>query len=380
MSVRNLNLTLDSHFIKARALSLGFCLCGVTDNAPLAEYPRYERWIQAEQHGGMSYLATPRHMNNRQDPTRLVPWVKSIVVLAWPYRLNRASVITPAGQIAGYVSSIDYHLFVQQKAQELIAAIQAESKQPLQAQFFCDSSPVLERELALRAGLGWIGCNSCLISPKFGSAFVLAEIFLDIHLTVDEPFTRDLCGTCSRCQQACPTGCILPDRTLETSRCISTLTIENKVGMPPEHEKAIGNHLFGCDICQSVCPWNRNIAPQEDSLAQMSENEMIEALLMSEANFKQRYQYSPILRAKRRSWVRNLCTVLANLGCKAAYNPLAQIFANDPNPVCRISAGRAVAALEPEKAEKLLDLQLQKETDPMVLLELKQIITKNSLR
>lgn len=372
--------SLEKQFIKARALSLGFCLCGITDNAPLAEYSRYENWIQSGQNAEMSYLATPRHRLPRQDPTQLVPWVNSIIVLAWPYRLNRAAETTPSGQIAGYVGSLDYHLLMQQKAQALIDCLREATSVPFQAQVFSDSSPILERELAVRAGLGWIGRNSCLISPEFGSAFVLAEVFLDLPLQADEPFSRDLCGTCSRCRQACPTACIAENRTLEAGRCISTLTIENKGVMPQALEKNVGSHIFGCDICQAVCPWNRKILAQEESLAQMSPEEMIAELKLSDTEFKLRYQDSPILRAKRRGWVRNLCTVLTNLNYEPAYEPLSHVLATDPEPICRISAARAIIALDPKRASRQFEVLLQSETDALVKTEIIHLTTKNSLQ
>jgi epoxyqueuosine reductase len=295
--------------------------------------------------------------------------VKSIAVCAWPYPLNRATNDTYAGQIAGYVGSFDYHLLIQEKASTLIEELRKESGQPFQAQVFCDSSPVLERELAVRAGLGWIGRNSCLISPEFGSAFVLAEIFLDIDLSFDKPFDRDLCGTCTRCQTACPTRCIIPDRTIDARRCISNLTIENKGPMPINEEKAIGTRLFGCDVCQAVCPWNHKILAQEQALGQITDTQ-----------FKLRYRESPILRAKRRGWIRNLCTVLANLNCTAAYEPILNIFTADPDPLCRASAARALTALDREKAFFHFNKQRSKEFDPLVTTEIYRLTNENSLQ
>jgi len=332
--------------IKARVIDLGFCLCGVTDMAPLAGYDRYTGWLAAGHHGEMSYLASERHLQMRKDPALLFPWAKSIVVLAWPYPLNRASASAPAGQIAGYVGRQDYHLFLPQKISRLAEGLPALLGRPVQSAVCCDSSPLLERELAVRAGLGWIGRNSCLISPKFGSALLLAELFLDVDLPADEPFAKDLCGTCQRCLNECPTACILPERTLDARRCISNLTIENKGTMPPALARQVGNHLFGCDICQAVCPWNRRAPAQEKALAEMDENEMIAALQLSQEQFSQGYRGTAFLRSKRRGWVRNLCTVLANLKSDAARAALRRLAEKDTDPVCRASAAVALAEID----------------------------------
>jgi epoxyqueuosine reductase len=195
---------------------------------------------------------------------------------------------------------------------------------------------------------------------------------------MDKPFQRDLCGTCSRCLQTCPTHCILSDRTINSRNCISNLTIENKSLMPISDTKAIGNRLFGCDICQSICPWNRKISLPEKSLAQMSENEMIEELTLTDTQFKLRYHNSSILRAKRRGWVRNLCIVLTNLNCIAAYKSILNIFMTDPDPLCRASAARAVAALGYYKTSSQFSEQAHKESDPLVMRELERLRNENS--
>ena len=172
MAAGDLNLSEIKELIKARAFSLGFCLCGVTTNQPLENFCRYENWLKANYHGEMSYLASERHLSLRQDPIRLAPWVKSIIVFAWPYLLNRSTSTDLGGQIAGYAGDIDYHLLVPNKIHELLDDLPALFARPIQTQIFCDSSPLLERELAVRAGLGWSGRNSCVISPQHGSAFV----------------------------------------------------------------------------------------------------------------------------------------------------------------------------------------------------------------
>jgi epoxyqueuosine reductase len=332
--------------IKARAFRLGFSLCGVTDNAPLANYSRYEQWLQMGYHGEMVYLASERHRQMRTDPVKLVPWVKSILVLATPYPLTREPSTPDNGWIAGYAGQRDYHLTIPERCDELMRSIQTELRFSCDWQVFCDSSPVLERELAVRAGLGWIGKNSCLIHPQYGSALLLCEIFLSLPLPVDAPFEKDLCGTCHRCIDQCPAACILPERSLDASRCLSTLTIENKQEIPAALIPQVGQHLFGCDCCQSVCPWNRkNIGPANET-NQRSFSEMQQELFLTSEEFKQRYTNHPLSRAKRRGWVRNLCTVLGNLGDPSSLLSLQKVFLHDPEVLCRFAAAQAILQID----------------------------------
>ncbi len=327
--------------IKARANNLGFCLCGFTDLKPPANFQRYQNWIERGLHGAMKYLASAYHLRSRQEPQNLVPWAKTLVIFAWPYPLNRSQSEAPGGQVAGYAGQQDYHLTLPAMLSAMMQEIQAQIEVPFQFKVFTDSAPILERELASRAGLGWIGKNSCLISPQCGSAFLLAEVFLDVELTPDTPFSSDLCGTCQRCVQACPTQCIQPDRTLDASRCISTLTIENKGEIPAERVPLLGNHLFGCDVCQSVCPWNR-FALQSGQTLTYSAQEMTFMLQMDDEDFTNRFQDHPIRRAKLSGWLRNLCAVLANQKVQEALEALTRLSVSSPDEVVRLSARQAI--------------------------------------
>ncbi|NMC86714.1 MAG: tRNA epoxyqueuosine(34) reductase QueG [Anaerolineaceae bacterium] len=340
--------------IKARAFSLGFSLCGITDNSPLESYARYEQWLEKGYHGEMAYLATERHRHMRADPRHLVPWVNSILVLATPYPLTDESTETNTGWIAGYVGQRDYHLTLPERGNELMRSLQTEFNLTFDWQIFCDSSPVLERELAVRAGLGWIGKNSCLINPQYGSALLLCEIFLSLPLPADAPFTKDYCGTCHRCSDQCPTRCILPERSVDARRCISNLTIENKNEIPAALMEPIGQHLFGCDRCQIVCPWNRKNRGSLNKTSQRSLAEMQKELLLSAAEFKQRYHEHPLSRAKRRGWVRNLCTVLGNLCDPSSLPSLQEVFLDDPEPLCRLAAARAIIQIDPTDGKQFL--------------------------
>jgi epoxyqueuosine reductase len=369
---RNKNELRD--FIKARAASLGFCLCGITDNSPLEYFPKYQEWIQKKYHGSMAYMASERHVLPRSDPRQFRPWIKSIVMVAWPYPLTPAEFPEPAGLIAGYVSSKDYHLLLPEKLNELVDDLRQFSGKPLQSEIFTDSSPILERELAVRAGLGWIGRNSCLISTQYGSAFLLAEVFLDIELPADNPYTENHCGTCQRCRQACPTNCIQLDCTIDARNCISTLTIENKSLLPVELAKNIGNHLFGCDACQLVCPWNRPVLSTFSESNALSITNMLTELSITEEQFKQKYADTPILRAKRRGWIRNICAVLSNLKIQEAFVPLTKVLFEDQDPLCRIAAAASLVSLDRDQADSLIREVLKQEQDLLAVQELNSLL------
>jgi len=195
------------HAIRQKARQLGFTLAGVTSSASPIHFSLFEAWLDADMHGTMKYLAEERSRARRADPKQILPECKSILSLGIPY--------TPVGnrQIASYALGDDYHHILPRKLRSIVDFIGEEFGHSVPNRYYTDTGPVLERELAQRAGLGWIGKNTCLINPKMGSTFLLAEILLGIELEPDEPFYKDHCGTCTRCIDACPTKCILPDRT-----------------------------------------------------------------------------------------------------------------------------------------------------------------------
>jgi len=304
--------------IKAEAFSLGFNLCGFSAPGSPEEYSRYENWLSNGQHAGMAYLDSHRHRSMRQNPDLLVPGVKTIISLGWPYALQKN--VNPGSPssalVAGYTAGMDYHISLPPKMDLLIDFIRTELGVGIHAQAFTDSAPILEREIASRAGLGWIGKNSCLISPEVGSAFLLSEIFIDHPLQADPSFSEDRCGTCHRCIDACPTGCIQADRTIDANRCISYLTIENKGNIPEALRPSIDMWLFGCDICQTACPWNketRTNPPQAKSQTWTVE-EILKLLSISPEEFSTRYKDSALLRSKLKGLQRNALIWLGNDG------------------------------------------------------------------
>ncbi len=230
---------------------LGFILAGVTSAEPSQHYPNFEEWLADDNHGTMNYLAEERSRIRRADPKQILPECKSILVLGIPY-----SPISPDSGIAAYALGDDYHEVIPPRLQEIVEFIEGQIGYPIPNRYYTDTGPILERDLAQRAGLGWVGKNSMLINPRAGSTFFLAEILLCIELEPDETIVTDHCGTCTRCITACPTEAILPNRTLDARRCISYLTIELRDDIPEELRPRMGNWIFGCDICQMVCPWN----------------------------------------------------------------------------------------------------------------------------
>ena len=323
--------------IKDKARQLGFFLAGVTTPDPPSHISTFEKWLAQGRHGSMDYLATKRSRTRRADPRQILPGCQSILVLATPYDppLPLGEEPGERGQIAAYARNEDYHDVLPARLKELVHFIEEQVGTPVQNRWYTDTGPILERDLAQRAGIGWIGKNTCLIHPRQGSYFLLSEILLDLPIEPDTPFTTDHCGTCTRCIEACPTDCILPDRTLDARRCISYLTIELKDDIPEELRGKLGSWVFGCDICQQVCPWNR--FAKEGDPAFGKENPLlplVEELFISKQEFNQRFKTSPVKRAKRRGYLRNVAVALGNMGDTHAL-PVLQNALNDEEPMLR---------------------------------------------
>lgn len=263
-------------------------------------------------HGTMNYLAEERSRTRRADPKQILPECKSILVLAIPY--SPIPMDEGAGmRVASYALGDDYHDIIPPLLQQIVEFIEEQLGHSVPNRYYTDTGPILERELAQRAGLGWIGKNSMLINPKAGSTFFLAEILLGIELEPDEETITDHCGTCTRCITACPTQCILPNRTLDARRCISYLTIELKDDIPEELRPLMKNWIFGCDICQQVCPWNRFSAQANPAFEpKIPLPVLADDLTLTSVEFNQHFRKSPIKRAKRRGYLRNLAVAIGN--------------------------------------------------------------------
>jgi epoxyqueuosine reductase len=270
----------------------------------------------------MDYLAGERARKGRREPRLILPECRSILMLgvryADPGSLQPEEPTSPTGRVAAYAWGADYHEVLPERLKELAGFIEQLAGETVPQHWYTDTGPVLERDLAQRAGLGWIGKNTCLINPKQGSYFLLAEILLGIELEPDSAFTADRCGSCNRCIRACPTGCILPDRTLDARRCISYLTIENKGEIPPDLRGQMGKWAFGCDICQMVCPWNRFSAKEYNqgllAYPNIPNPDLRAELMLTTQDFNRKFKNSPIQRARRRGYLRNVAVALGNSG------------------------------------------------------------------
>ena len=294
--------------IKNIALELGFDLCGFAKAERLDDDAiRLEKWLNENKNGKMDYLA--HHFDLRVDPRLLVPGAKSVITLIqnyFPYTFQESG----SPKISKYAYGNDYHNVIREKLRTLLHRIR-EQIGMVEGRGFVDSAPVLERSWALRSGLGWIGKNGNLIHPKKGSFFFIATLITDLNLEEDAPFLSDHCGTCTRCIDACPTEAILPNKVLDASKCISYFTIELRDSLIPENMNGKFNDwMFGCDICQDVCPWNRFSKPNQEpafspipGLLQMKEKDWQE---LTEESFKNIFKDSPIKRTKFEGIKRNL--------------------------------------------------------------------------
>jgi epoxyqueuosine reductase len=304
MSVRDRH----THFLKQEARRLGFSFVGIARAERMDEEARrLEEWLNQGYHGKMAYMEN--HFDKRVDPRELVPGARSVVSLAYNYFTEEKQEDPEAPKISMYAYGEDYHRVVRDKLKALLEALRREAG-PVEGRCFVDSAPVLERDWAKRGGLGWVGKNTLLINPKAGSYFFLAELVIDLELAPDGPM-KDYCGTCRRCIDACPTEAISPQGyLLDASKCISYLTIELKEAIPEAFQGKMDNWMFGCDICQEVCPWNRFSQPHSEpafephpDLLAMNRQDWLE---LTEEVFGRVFQKSAVKRAKYGGVRRNI--------------------------------------------------------------------------
>ena len=369
-----------SQAIKQHAYTLGFSMAGVTTCETLPHKDVFNAWLDSGRHGEMAYLERQRSRECRDNPGALLPECQSILVVGVRYprpvpigaEQNLAARLH--GKIASYAWGMDYHRTLSEQLQQLVKFIEARVGHPVPNRTYTDTGPLLERELAQRAGLGWIGKNTCLINPYQGSYFLLGEVLLGLELEPDEPFANDRCGTCQRCINTCPTGCILPDRTLDARRCISYLTIELKTAIPAELRSLMDNWVFGCDVCQQVCPWNRFASPHADQVYGNCQiepaSQLLQEIMLSDSDFKNKYRHSPIARAKRRGYLRNVAVASGNSHNPAAVPALANVLMGDAEPLVRAHAAWALGKIGNRSAKQALKNAAGGESDPQVKLEI----------
>jgi len=297
-----------THLVKSTAKELGFDYCGIAKAQKLNEDAvRLETWLRRGFHGSMQYME--KYFDLRVDPTLLVPGAKSVITLMLNYFPSQQQKNT-APKISKYAFGKDYHEVIKSKLNNLLFILQ-EKVGEIHGRGFVDSAPVLERTWAQRSGLGWIGRNGNLITKQQGSFFFVATLITDLELLYDDPFVKDYCGTCRRCIDACPTNAILDNKVINGSSCISYFTIELKDMLIPDEMKGkFQNWMFGCDICQDVCPWNRFSKPAAEAaftpvpeILNLSTKEWEN---ITEETFKNIFKESPLKRAKFKGIQRNL--------------------------------------------------------------------------
>jgi epoxyqueuosine reductase len=337
--------------IRAQAFGLGFDLVGITALGPAETAAAFDRWIDAGYAGEMGYL--PRGAEKRRDTRRPVPGAVSAIVVALDYGGRE-----PAGPIARYARGDDYHDVMTARLRELHAWIDARVGRPVSGKAYVDTGPILERDLARRAGLGWFGKNTNLLNPNIGSFFFLGALLVDLDLQADAPFEADRCGTCTRCLDACPTDAFVAPRVLDATRCISYLTIEQKGAIPLELREGIGDRIYGCDICQDVCPWNQRFAGElrepafapRAALADKDARTLARDILdMSQDEFTRAFSKSPMKRAKLRGLRRNAAIVLGNVGIADDIDVLARAL-DGPEPLVHEHAAWALRRLRERAA------------------------------
>ena len=371
--------------IKAEAARLGFALCGITTADPPPHHRHYARWLAEGRAGEMLYLH--RQEPKRGDLSQVLPGAKSVVCVALNYSPEEGIAPTPGsscrplppqagegfgvgaegvvrnsypspacggrgrqelpGVVARYARFDDYHETLWQRLEALLGFIQTQAP-TASGKVYCDTGPITERDLAMRAGLGWIGKHTNLISRSLGNWFFLGEILLDIELPADTPETTH-CGTCTRCLPACPTGAITAPYQLDARRCISYLTIELKGSIPEDLRPLIGTRIYGCDDCLAACPWNKFAVRSEDPTvrprADLSAPDLLELLALDDEAFRVKFKNSPIKRTKRRGLLRNVCVALGNLGDPRAVPALTRAAETDPEPLVREHAAWALTRI-----------------------------------
>jgi epoxyqueuosine reductase len=338
--------------IKQWAHDLGFELAGIAPAAPADSFDRLRDWLDRGFAGEMAYMH--RHSQARRHPDSILQQVRSVVMVGMSYKPDdsRLRLAGPAlsrkrlspAKVARYALGADYHDVLRQRLNQLLGRIRKESP-GCHGRGVVDTAPLLERDFARRAGLGWFGKNTMLLNKRLGSYFFLGALLLDLELEPDAPHDTSHCGTCTACLDACPTQAFPGPGQLDSRRCISYLTIELRGPVPSELRSGLGDWLFGCDVCQEVCPWNRKAPPGIEPAFAPSHDltalDPVELLSLSDEEFRHRFRNTALTRPRRRGLLRNAALVLGNRGDPAALPALRRAL-DDPEPLVREAAQWAI--------------------------------------
>jgi epoxyqueuosine reductase len=375
------NLTELSQRIKNEAQCLGFELVGISRVRLPPHEESFAQWLRKKYHGNLEYMERTELL--RRDPNLLVPWAVSIISVGMNYYTPFKRLTPPQrgrGWISRYAWGDDYHEIIRNKLEALLIFLRDIGGETVEGRAFVDSAPILERDFAGTAGIGWIGKNTQLISPKKGSWFFLGELFTSLPLAYDQAI-RDRCGQCDLCLKACPTGAFVGPYLLDARRCISYLTIELKGFIPRHLRSLIGNHIFGCDICQEVCPYNvKASSTNEPSYLPrrgLYAPDLIALLSIDREEFRRRFRGTPILRAKRRGFLRNVAVALGNNAGPEAVPALIKAL-NDEEPLVRGHVAWALGRIGTSEALAALRKKLLSEDSPEVKTEIEEALGEAS--
>ena len=372
--------------IGEQARHLGFDLVGVASVEPSRHMDLYRAWIEDEAHGDMGYLSRADAVARRADLEQTLPSLRSAVVVGHDYFQEDPTGVPddPArAVVARYARGRDYHNVVKKRLLKLHRWIESRAAGPVVGRAYVDTGPILERELAMRAGLGWFGKNTMLLNPKRGSYFFLGILLLDLEIETGAPFIEDHCGTCRSCLDACPTGALLGRDAsgapvMDARRCISYLTIEHRGAVPMELRPLMGNRVYGCDICQEVCPWNERFAEVGPEPAYRAREgldgphlvELADRLLsLDDEGFRRLFRGSPVKRAGRAGLLRNVCVALGNWGADEA-EPVLATALDDAQGLVRGHAAWALGRVGSQTALDALAARSLEESDSFVLNEI----------
>lgn len=387
-----------TELVRQTAAELGFELVGVASAGPTPHYERFVRWLASSYQGEMYYLE--RRSDQRADPRALLPEANSVIVLGASYAASKAADQAgddpSRGRIAAYAWSDDYHEILKPLLFQLDATIRQATGRSSPGRAYVDAGPLLERSWATQAGLGFIGKNTCLIAPRLGSWTFLAVLLVPEKMAIDTPAAvmagaldddspeqgprwrvgdhMATCGGCRRCLDICPTQAFVQPHLLDARRCISYLTIELRGAIPRQLRPAMGNWVFGCDLCQAVCPWNRRYGrPTNLAMPQLQPDvtapKLLDLLALDETGFRQRFRRSPVRRAGRRGLLRNACVAVGNWGDPVAIPALREAL-HDEDALVRGHAAWGLGQIPTAQSRSALQRRSQDEADPYVLAEI----------
>ena len=372
--------------ICAEARDLGFDLAGIAPAYPVPHLTAYHAWLDQGYHGEMGYLARPDRVERRKDPARIIPGARSVICVGlnyYPGALPDDFGHDPSrGLISNYAWGLDYHDLMVPRLEKLAAfvgKVGSEAGQRVTHRVYVDTGPVLERAYAAKAGLGVIGKNTCLIHPRIGSWLFLGEILLDLELDPTPERASVDCGTCRRCMDACPTGALVAPHVMDARRCISYLTIELKGPIPHELRPLVSNWIYGCDVCQAVCPWQGFARSTQERSFHAAWSDRAAPVLsdfvdMNEETFRQHYKGTAILRIGRHRLLRNAMVALGNWKDSQAAPMLARAL-SDADPLVRGHAAWALGRIGGQTVRKTLQHALPGERVPYVQQEIQRAVS-----